>query len=84
MFRSDEFRRKEVINIRTAERLGFIRDVDICIETGKIESVVIPCGNFFVKLFTGKRDYVIPWKSIIRVGKDIVLVDYIELIEKGQ
>ena len=81
MFHSDEFRRKEVINIRTAEKLGFVRDVNICIDTGKIESVIIPGGGFFTKIFTGRRDYVIPWECITRVGKDIVLVDYSDIKE---
>lgn len=77
MFRSEEIRKKEVINIRSAEKLGFIRDIDVCFETGRIKSIIIPGGNFFIKLFTGKSDYVIPWDAIVKIGPDIVLVDFI-------
>ena len=78
MFRSEEIRKKEVINIRTAEKLGFIRDIDVCFDTGRIKSIIIPRSNFFVKLFTGRSDYVIPWEAIVKIGHDIVLVDFTE------
>ena len=76
MFRSEEIRKKEVINIRNAEKLGFIRDIDVCFETGRIKSIIIPGGNIFVKLFAGKSDYVIPWECIVKIGTDIVLIDF--------
>lgn len=78
MFRSEEIRKKEVINIRTAEKLGFIHDIDVCFDTGRIKSIIIPRGNFFVKLFTRRSDYIIPWESIVKIGPDIVLVDFTE------
>lgn len=79
MFRSDEFRKKEVINIRTAEKLGFIRDIDVSFESGKIESIIIPGGLF--KFFSKHRDYVIPWECIVKIGPEIVLVDYTDLLK---
>ncbi len=76
MLHSDEFRKKEVINIRTAEKLGFIRDIDVCFESGKIRSIIVPSGNFFLRLFSRRSDYIIPWSCIVKIGEEVVLVDY--------
>ncbi|MBP3360569.1 MAG: YlmC/YmxH family sporulation protein [Clostridia bacterium] len=78
MLRSCDLRQKEVINIRTAERIGYIEDVDIDFETGRILSVIIPKHRIF---FLKRDDFVIPWESIVHVGRELILVDYCELIE---
>ena len=76
MTRIYEFRNKEVINISTGQRLGFITDVNLNPENGQISSVIIPqCARFF-GMFGKETEYIIPWESIKKIGKDIVLVDY--------
>lgn len=79
MFRSDEFRKKIVINIRTAEKLGYIRDIDISFENGRIESIIIPGG--LVRMPGKARNHIIPWKNIVKIGPEVVLVDYMESIK---
>ena len=74
MVRACDLKQREVINIVTAERLGYITDVDIDFETGKIRSVIIPAHYGILSFFTKKNDYVIPWEKIVTVGRDIVLV----------
>lgn len=74
MVRACDLKQREVINIVTAERLGYITDVDIDFETGKIRSVIIPARYGILGFFTKKNDYVIPWEKIVTVGRDIVLV----------
>ncbi len=74
MFRTDEFRKKEVINIHTAERLGYVGDIDVDLSCGKVISIIIPGGIF--RRFFRRSEYVIPWNSIVKVGRDVVLVDY--------
>ena len=73
MFRSGELRQKEVINIRTAEKIGFIDDVDIDFETGSITNIIVPKRRVF---FMKREDFVIPWESIVLVGRDLILVDF--------
>lgn len=73
MLRSFDLHQKEVVNIRTAERLGYIEDVDIDTETGQIINLVVPKRIFFR---LKKDDYIIPWHDVVLVGKDLVLVDY--------
>lgn len=71
-----DFRNKEVINISTGQRLGFIEDVNLDIESGLVSSVIIPSNGKFFGMFGKDSEYVIPWKNIKKIGKDIVLVDY--------
>lgn len=74
MLRAGDLRQKEVINISSGMRLGFVSDVEIDFESGRIDAIVIP-GKDKMFLFGRAEDYVIPWKDIKRVGDDIILVD---------
>ena len=77
MLRSYDLHQKEVINIRNAERLGFIYDLEVDLETGQIINLIIPRHRFF---FFRKEDYIIPWHNVVMVGKDLVLIDYTEAL----
>ena len=77
MNKASDFRQKEVINIYDGKRLGFVCDVDIDMETGKLNSIIIPGGAKFLGLFGSQDDYVIPFSNIKTIGDDIILVDYI-------
>ncbi len=74
MFRGYNLRQKEVINIKTAERLGYIRDVEISESTGGIEAIIVPRRNCFFRRLFGDGELIIPWSAIEAVGEDIVLV----------
>ncbi len=80
MFRGHKLRQKEVINIKTAERIGFIRDVEINESTGNVEAVIVPRRGCFIKRIFG-GELVIPWSAIEVVGDDVVLV---RLYEQGK
>ena len=68
-----DLRCKEVINVRDGARLGYIMDVLVDTECGRVVAVTVPGGGF--SLFGGD-EYVVPWESICRIGDDIVLVDF--------
>lgn len=70
-----ELREKEVINICNCECLGFVVDVDIDECNGCVRALIIPrCGKMFG--FMGKsNDIIIPWKQIVKIGPDIILVE---------
>lgn len=75
MNRSSDLRQKEVINISDGRRLGFVSDVELDLETGKIEAVILP-GNTKVFGLLGKdSEFVIPWDRIKKIGEDIILVE---------
>ena len=67
-------KQKEVIDISTCEKMGYIYDVDVDLETGKIKSFVIPKYSGLLHLFTKKQDYYIDWHDIVGIGKEIVLI----------
>lgn len=75
MNRSSDFRQKEVINVSDGRRLGFVSDVEIDLEQGKIDAIVLPgVGKLFG--FLGKdTEFIIPWDKIVKIGEDIILVD---------
>ena len=74
MVRACDLKQREVINIVNAERLGYVYDVDIDFETGKIRSLIIPQNRSLFNIFAKRNDYIIPWEKIVSVGRDIVLV----------
>ncbi len=76
MNKSADFRQKEVINIATGQRLGYVSDVDINMESGTLNSIIIPGKGKLFGMFGGDNDIIIPWESIRTIGEDIILVDY--------
>ncbi len=73
--RIEELRCKEVINVCTGQRLGFVYDVEADVSTGQILALVIPGPCRFFGLFGREDDYCIPWDKISRIGEDIILID---------
>lgn len=78
MNRTSDFRQKEVINISDGKRLGFVHDVEINLESGRLDAIVIPGEGRFFGLFGKDNEYVIPWSKIKKIGEDIILVEFDE------
>lgn len=75
MNRSSDFRQKEVINITDGKRLGFVSDVEIDLESGKIDAIILPGVGKLFGLLGKESELVIPWDKIVKIGEDIILVD---------
>lgn len=73
--RMAELRYKEVINVCTGCRLGFVCDAEIDLSAGKLLALVVPGKCRFFGLFGREEDYVIPFDCITRLGDDIILVE---------
>ena len=70
-----DLRCKEVINLNTGQRLGFVCDLELNMEDGKLCSLIVP-GPYRLGGVLGREDdYVLPWGCIRRVGEDIILAD---------
>ena len=70
------FRKKEVINITDATRLGYVQDVCADLETGRITSIIVPGGtNKLLNFFSSSNDIVIEWEKIRSIGDDLILVE---------
>ena len=73
--RIEDFRYKEVVNVSNGQRLGFVCDVMIDINTGIVLAIIVPGRCKFFGLFLREDDYVLPWDCIKRIGGDIILVE---------
>ena len=71
-----DFRSKEVINISSGMRMGYVSDIEIDTGSGQIISISVPVQNRYFGLFGRGDDIVIPWDSISRIGEDIILVEF--------
>ena len=71
----DELCRKEVIDIATGDRLGFIDDIELDTENGLVRSLVIYGGTRFFGLLGRESDIVISCADIRVVGGDVVLIE---------
>ncbi len=67
--------RKEVINLRTGERLGFVSDVEVDVCNGCLVAIVVPEKGHGFTLFGKCEEIVIPWREIQRIGEDLILVN---------
>lgn len=65
---------KEVINISTGQRLGYVSDLEFDMQTGKVLSFIVPGPRRLWGLLPGDTDYIFPWESIIRMGDDTILI----------
>ena len=70
-----ELRYKEVIDVHTGFRLGYVCDAEYDDAEGRLLSLVTPGRTKLFGLLGREDDYVLPWGCIVRVGRDIILVD---------
>jgi YlmC/YmxH family sporulation protein len=70
-----DLRFKEVIDLHSGQRLGYIYDAEIDPVEGRILSLMIPGPGRAGGLLGRDDDYVLPWNQISRMGDDIILVD---------
>ena len=70
-----DLRCKEVINIHTGFRLGFVCDVIVNVGTGQLVAILVPGPCRIFGLFGREDDYLIPWECIRKIGDDIILID---------
>lgn len=70
-----DLRYKEVINIKTGQRLGYVCDAEIDMSDGRVKALIVPGQRKLGGLFPGEADYCLPWDSISLMGDDIILTE---------
>ena len=76
MLSTDKLKNKEVINISDGRSLGFVYDIEVDLDKGVIDGIVIPGARGFMGCFSkGEGDTVIKWEKVRTVGDDVILVD---------
>jgi len=69
-----DFQTKDVINIVDGKKLGQISDLELDLRQGRIEAIVVPTATRFFGMLGGGNDVVIPWRNIVKIGADVILV----------
>lgn len=65
-----ELRCKEVIDLHSGQRLGYVCDAEYEPCEGRILALIVPGQGRAGGLLGREDDYVIPWSSISRLGDD--------------
>ncbi|MBA2174254.1 YlmC/YmxH family sporulation protein [Halobacillus locisalis] len=69
-----ELQMKDVIAMETGERLGYISDLDIDTQRGKMKGLVLTLKGKAMGLFGKEEEMMIPWDQIVNIGTDVILV----------
>lgn len=71
-----ELRDKQVINVAEGRNLGHI--FDLCFTcTGQVTGFIVACKKGLWRNFATGDGMFIPWRNIIKIGADIILVELI-------
>ncbi|NLF34821.1 MAG: YlmC/YmxH family sporulation protein [Clostridiales bacterium] len=73
--RITELQDKEIISVRDGSRFGYLGDLEVDLENGKVRALVVPGRLRFFGLLGREDDWVFPWESVRRFGEDIILVE---------
>lgn len=65
---------KEVVNLTDGRKLGQIYDLELDLHQGTIQAIVLPGESKWFGFGSGKQEWVIPWKQIVKIGSDVILV----------
>lgn len=76
MIKISELKNRDVVNVNDGRRLGTIMDLDIDLQKGVVNSIVVPSQKGLWGRLSGPKDHVISWSKIVRIGVDTILVDY--------
>jgi len=82
MVRISDLRQLEIVNLADGKKLGNIKDLEINLEEGRIEAIIIPGPGKLFGIFGKESDYVIPWEDIKKIGVDIILVELNDNVSK--
>ena len=75
MIRISDIMEKEIINVKNGKRMGYITDIDMDINEGKILSFTIT-GSDNKKFFSRNySDETICWNDILKIGCDTIIVN---------
>ena len=74
LMRLCELREKDVINICTCRKIGYVIDIEFDKKSCHATALIVSQGIRFFNLF-GNDELVIPWCNIKQIGPDVILVE---------
>ncbi|MEG2429580.1 MAG: YlmC/YmxH family sporulation protein [Oscillospiraceae bacterium] len=69
-----EFKNKEIIDLVTGTKIGYVDDIVFDSETATISAVVIYGRLRFFGLFGRNEDLLFDWSDIETIGRDTILI----------
>lgn len=66
---------KDVISVVTGHNLGRVDDLEFLQETATVEFLIVYGRLKWWGLFGRKQDIKIPWKDVITIGRDVILIN---------
>ncbi len=73
--RIDELKNKQVVCVKNGCVLGYISDVIISTESGKLEEIVIFGRPRLFGILGHDEDIIIPWGDIEVIGRETILIN---------
>lgn len=70
-----ELRNKQVVCVKNGCVLGYISDVEIDTQSGRLQSIIILGRPRFLGILGREEDIIIPWSEISVIGRETVLVN---------
>ena len=76
MLSTDKLRDKVVINIEDGKSRGYVSDIEVNLENGVIEGIVIHAEKRMFSIFGDRQQIiVVKWEKVRTVGEDVILVE---------
>lgn len=69
-----DLREKDVINVCNGQKLGYVAELEIDTDCGKVTALIVG-GESISSILFSKNRIRVPWDKIQRIGKDTILVD---------
>ena len=63
-----DLRCKEIINVSDGCRFGYVGDVEVDLESGRVTALVVPGRLRLFGLLGREEDRIFPWESVRRFG----------------
>lgn len=77
-----ELREREVINVADGKRLGRVIDMAFTC-CGRLVGIIVPGERRLLKNISGCENIFIPWKNVMKIGDDVVLVNLCGALAEG-
>lgn len=75
MIKASDLTDKEVVSISDGRKIGMITDLEVDLEKGRINAIIIPDSKGLKGLFSREIEYEIMWNQIKKIGEDVILIE---------
>ncbi|HAU31639.1 MAG: Sporulation protein, YlmC/YmxH family [Desulfotomaculum sp. 46_296] len=74
MFKVSDLNKRDIVNVVDGSKLGPVKDIHIDVEKGTVEAIILQGPRRFW-LFSSRKDFIVPWGAVKKLGKDAVLIE---------